>query len=219
MLHDFICQCGADADSLKSEHLLFLQSIALEHTREKSTTRLRKSRTCLSLGSYTTSPMINLGARLNKERKKKWSVLQSRLEPVSPETQATNAHFQNYQEWSRFNGNYKNRKTSIFWLMVLSTNIDAACIQIFRAVSGTNDAGCWWHDGDNAVSNTEQSCYQGFFLLLFFTIRPHLDHVNNQKPKYGWYKGSNLEGLKMSDFSWFGPIQRRNRFWAQTVPV
>ena len=26
------------------------------------------------------------------------------IEPVSPETRATNGHFQNYQKWSRFNG-------------------------------------------------------------------------------------------------------------------
>jgi len=47
-------------------------------------------------------------------------------------------------------------------------------------------------------------------IKLFCTIRPHLDHANNQKPKYGFYKGSNLKGLKkgsnlkglkMSDFS------------------
>ena len=118
------------------------------------------------------------------------------LKPVSPKTQATNGHFQNYQKWSRFNGNYQNRRTSMFWFMVLSTKIDPACFQMFRAISGTNADGCRWHDGGADV------------LLLFFTMRPHLDHANNQKPKYGWYKGSNLEGLKMSDFS----IQRRNRF-------
>jgi len=77
------------------------------------------------------------------------------LEPVSPETQATNKHFQNYQKWSRFNGNYQNRRTSIFWWLVLSTKIEAACVQIFRTVSGTNGDGIWWHDGDGDVSITE----------------------------------------------------------------
>jgi len=96
--------------------------------------------------------------------------------------------------------------------MVLSTQIDTACVQMFRAVPGTNADGCWWHDGGADVSNTEYSWYQESFLILFFTIRPHLDHANNQKPKYGWYKGLNLEGLKMSDFSWFVPIHRRNWF-------
>ena len=42
-------------------------------------------------------------------------------------------------------------------------------------------------------------------------ILPQLDHANNQKPKYGWCKASNFEGLKMSEFSWFCLIQRRNR--------
>jgi len=77
------------------------------------------------------------------------------LEPVSPETQAMNGHFQNYKKRSRFHGNYQNRRTSIFWLMVLSTKIDSACVQMFRAVSGTNGDGIWWHDGDGDVSNTE----------------------------------------------------------------
>ena len=39
-----------------------------------------------------------------------------RLKPVSPpETQATNKHFQNHQKWYRFNVNYQNRSTCIFW--------------------------------------------------------------------------------------------------------
>jgi len=77
------------------------------------------------------------------------------LEPVLPQTQATNGNFQNYQKWSRFHGNYQNRRTSIFWLLVLSTKIDSACVQMFRAVSGTNAAGCRRADGGAAVSNTE----------------------------------------------------------------
>ena len=77
------------------------------------------------------------------------------LEPFSPETQATNGHFQNYQKWSMFNENYQNRRTSIFWLLVLLTKIDTACFQMFGSGWGTNDAGCWLHDGDDAVSNTE----------------------------------------------------------------
>ena len=121
--------------------------------------------------------------------------------------------FQFYQKWSKFNWNYKDRRTSIFWLMVLSTKIDSVCVQMFWADLGTNADGCRWHDWDAGVSNIEQSWYQESFLILFFTIRPHLDHANNQKLKYGWYKGSNLEGLKISDFSWFGPIQRQTRFW------
>jgi len=31
-----------------------------------------------------------------------------------------------------------------------------------------------------------------FFLLPFSTIRPHLDHANNQKPKYVWFKDLSL---------------------------
>jgi len=36
---------------------------------------------------------------------------------------------------------------------------------------------------------------------LTFGPKPGAIEKNNQKPKYGWYKGSNLEGLKMSDVS------------------
>jgi len=39
------------------------------------------------------------------------------LKLVSIETQAKNGYFQNYQKWCRFNGHYKNRRTSIFWLI------------------------------------------------------------------------------------------------------
>ena len=74
--------------------------------------------------------------------------------PVSPENHTTNKHFQNYQKWSRFNGKYQHRRTSMFRYMVLSTKIDPDCFQIFRAISGTNGAGWWWHDGDGAVSDT-----------------------------------------------------------------
>ena len=48
--------------------------------------------------------------------------------------------FQNYPKWSRFNWNCKNRRTSVVWLMVLSTKMDAACVQVFRAVLGTFEA-------------------------------------------------------------------------------
>ena len=44
------------------------------------------------------------------------------------------------------------------------------------------------------------------------TIRSHLDNANDQKQKYGWYKGSNLEGLKISDLTYFSPSIRRNQF-------
>jgi len=40
--------------------------------------------------------------------------------------------------------------------------------------------------------NIEYPCYQVPFLLLSFTIQPHLDHVNNPNPRHGWYKGSTL---------------------------
>jgi len=77
------------------------------------------------------------------------------LEPFSPLNQATNGHFQNYQKWSRFNGNYKNRRTSVVWLMVLSTKIDTACVQMFWLVLGTN-ADCFMGaPGSADVSNTE----------------------------------------------------------------
>jgi len=77
------------------------------------------------------------------------------LNPVSPETHATNGNFKNYPKRSRFNGNYQSRRTSISWLMFLSTKVDTACVQMFRAISGTNGDGIWWHDGDGVVSNTE----------------------------------------------------------------
>jgi len=83
------------------------------------------------------------------------SVSSRDLKPVSPETQATNGHFQNYQKWSRSNGNYQNRRTYIFWLLVLSTKMETACVQMFRAVSGTNAAGCRRAHGGATVSNTE----------------------------------------------------------------
>ena len=50
------------------------------------------------------------------------------LKMVCPLNQATNGYLKNYQKWSRFNGNYQNRRTHVVWLMVLSTKIDAACI-------------------------------------------------------------------------------------------
>ena len=80
----------------------------------------------------------------------------------------SNGHFQNYQKWSRFHGNYQNRRTSIFWLMVLSTKIDSTCVQMFGVGWGTNADGCRWHDWGADVSNAEESCYQESFLLLFF---------------------------------------------------
>ena len=33
-----------------------------------------------------------------------------------------NGHFQNYQKWSRFNGNYQNRRTSMFWFISFNQN-------------------------------------------------------------------------------------------------
>ena len=77
------------------------------------------------------------------------------LDPVSPLNQATNGHFQNYQKWSRFNGNYKIRRTSVVWLMVLSTRIDTGCVQMFWAVLGTNDDCFMGAPGSADVSNTE----------------------------------------------------------------
>jgi len=76
------------------------------------------------------------------------------LEPVSPEIQTANRHFQSYLKWSRLNVNYQNRRTSIFWLMVLSTKIDTACVQMFRAISTTNADVCRWHDSGADKSNT-----------------------------------------------------------------
>jgi len=38
------------------------------------------------------------------------------IKPVSPETQATNRHFQNYQKWSRFNGQLLKQKT--FYILI-----------------------------------------------------------------------------------------------------
>ena len=66
------------------------------------------------------------------------SIFGTFLKPVSPETQATNGYFQQYQKWSRFKGNFKDRRTSIFWLMFLSTKIDSACVQMFWADLGTD---------------------------------------------------------------------------------
>jgi len=78
--------------------------------------------------------------------------------------------------------------------MALSTKIASVCVQMFGAGWGTNADGC------------RRKYYRvilvpGIFSATFFTIRPLLDYANNLKPKYGWYKGSTLEGLKMSDFS------------------
>jgi len=97
----------------------------------------------------------------------------------------------NKKAWGSM-GNYQNRRTSIFWSMALSAKIHAACSNVPGGF-GTNAAAC---DRDGDVSNTKISWYQESFLLLFFTIRIHLDHANNQKSKYGWYKGSKLEGLQ-----------------------
>jgi len=41
----------------------------------------------------------------------------------------------------------------------------------------------------------DQFWYCAFFLLLFFTIRPHLDHSHNQKPQNARYHNSNLATL------------------------
>jgi len=75
-----------------------------------------------------------------------------------------------------------------------------------------NDSGGFGHKcrrlpqtpGFAAVSNTEYSWYQESFLLPFCCDPTTSWHANINKQKYGWYKASNLEGLKMSDFSWFG---------------
>jgi len=57
---------------------------------------------------------------------------------------------------------------------------------MFRAVLDTNGDGIWRNDGEGEESNTKWSWYQESLLLLFFVIRPHLDHANNQKPKKKW---------------------------------
>jgi len=49
-------------------------------------------------------------------------------------------------------------------------------------------------------------------------IWPHLDHANNQNPKYWWYKDSYLEGLKMSGFPWFCPIHGKTSLKAEEIP-
>jgi len=92
-------------------------------------------------------------------RNRAWNVTNSSvdgwLEPALPETQAMNGHFQKYQKWSRFNGNNKKRRNSIFWLMVLSTKIDKACVQMFLGGFGQLADDRPWHDGCADVRNTE----------------------------------------------------------------
>lgn len=82
--------------------------------------------------------------------------------------------------------------------MALWAKIDIACVQMFGALWGSFAAECRSPAEGTAVSNTRQSWYCASFLLLFFTIRLHLDHPNNQNPQYGWHKDSNLECLKIS---------------------
>ena len=72
--------------------------------------------------------------------------------------QATNGHFQNYQQRSSSNKNLKSSRVSLVWLLVLLTKIDTAYFQMFKssqAVLGTNADGCRWHNGDTDVSNTK----------------------------------------------------------------
>ena len=56
---------------------------------------------------------------------------------------------------------------------------------------------------------------RNLFCYFFCTIRSNLDHSNHQNSKYDWYKGSNLEGLKMSNFPWFGPSAAKPVFRTQ----
>ena len=67
---------------------------------------------------------------------------------------ATNRHFQNDHKWSRFNGNYQNTRTSIFWLNG-SFNQNRHSLHSNFWVSFGHKCGYWWHDGDAAVSNTK----------------------------------------------------------------
>ena len=86
-----------------------------------------------------------------------------------------------------------------------------------RAVLGTNANGFMWASGSDHISITVKSWYQESFLLLFFAIRPHRDHSNNQKPNlwYGLYKGSNHKGWECLIF----PDLAQFRFWMLTQSV
>ena len=60
------------------------------------------------------------------------------LEQVSLMNQATHRHFQNCKKWSSFNWNYTNKRTFVVVLMILSTKVDTAYVQMFWTVLGTN---------------------------------------------------------------------------------
>jgi len=102
-------------------------------------------------------------------------------------------YFQDYQKWFRFDWNYKNRKTFVVWLIVLSTKIATACFQIFRAawVSCTNATGCRRSPGSAraAVSNTRQSWFRNLF--YHFILRS--DHILTMQTT----KNQNMAGTKI----------------------
>jgi len=61
-------------------------------------------------------------------------------------------------------------------------------------------------------------------LFYYFFLRSDniltMVHANNQKPKYAkydCYKGTNLDSLKMSDFSWFSPMAAQE--WTNRTPI
>ena len=60
---------------------------------------IMKSKLNIEVQKYLSSSMVN-----------------PNIEPVSPETQATNGHFQNYQKWSRFNGKLLKQKN--FYVLI-----------------------------------------------------------------------------------------------------
>jgi len=62
--------------------------------------------------------------------------------------------------------------------------MDSACVQMFRAVSITNDDGIWWHNGDGDVSSTRN---------LFCYIFLRSDHIFTTQTT----KNQNMAGTKL----------------------
>ena len=78
------------------------------------------------------------------------------------------------------------RTTCMGWLMVLWAKINEACV---RRVTVTRLV---WRSNAGVV----------ILVLHFFpasrkSIRPRLDHPNNENPRTSWYKGSNLDNSNM----------------------
>jgi len=87
----------------------------------------------------------------------------------------------------------------MFWFMVLSTTIDTACFQMFRAISGTNADGCRWHDGGADVSMLNNIGTRNLFCYFFLRS----DHILTVQTT----KNQNMAGTKVQTSKvWKCPI-------------